>query len=113
MKLLLSLILLLSSCNQFQFEDKDRELLTLLIKSDMQAIVTDVETTILLEEPYFTITRWKRYEKGDYKYLAEVDFFFLNPQELNSKIVRKYRYNRIHKKWERYYNEYHTIHEDE
>lgn len=108
-KLIIIPLLFLFSCDQFAGEERDKTRLNILLKSDLEYIQKDVTEKFLLEEPYYEVVTWKRYEEGIYMYLTEVDFYFLKPEEINQKIFRKYRFNKRQKKWERYVNEYRTI----
>jgi hypothetical protein len=81
-----------------------RQKLELILPDDMKAIVEGVQADALMEKPHYTITSYKTYKKGIYSAKAEVDFYFL--KKVGVKIVRKFRYHRSKKMWERYFNEY-------
>lgn len=78
--------------------------LELILPDDMKAIVEGIQADALLEKPYYTITSYNTYKKGIYSAKAEVDFYFL--KKVGVKIIRKFRYHRSKKMWERYFNEY-------
>jgi hypothetical protein len=81
-----------------------RQKLELILPDDIDGIVKDVPKDALLEKPYYSITSFKVFKKGMYIAKAEVDFYFFN--KLRVKIVRKFRYHRSSRLWERYHNEY-------
>lgn len=81
-----------------------RKKLDLILPDDLKAIVEGIPKDALIEKPYYNVTLYKTFKKGLYSAKAEVDFYFL--KKVNVKIVRKFRYHRSKKMWERYFNEY-------
>lgn len=106
--MLVSLGFLLVSCT-IESEEIIKKKLELIIPDDMKGITEGIPEEALLDKPYYKITSYKFYKKGLYSAKADVDFYFLKKVEL--KIVRKFRYHRSKKMWERYFNEYRYISE--
>jgi hypothetical protein len=84
-----------------------REKLDMICKSDLQAITADLPKTSLADSMYYTIVSYKSYSEGRYSTMATVDFYFLH--KVRAKIVRKYRYLKEARLWDRYYNAYTLI----
>ncbi len=103
---LISLLALLS-CSNPPKEERAKSMLEVVLKDDLAAILLGVDSSAVLDKPHYTITHWKQFEKGTFRYKAEVDFLFL--KSINKKISRKYRYSAPHQKWDRYFNEYETV----
>lgn len=78
--------------------------LDIILDDDLIAITEDMVPSNLLDSIYYDIRIYQEYNEGKYSRRAEVDFYFL--KDINAKIVRKYRYHRDFKKWDRYFNEY-------
>jgi hypothetical protein len=78
--------------------------LEVILKSDLDTIITGVDKSGLLDTPYYKIVSYKSYKEGMYSKLAVVDFYFL--KNIKAKIVRKYRYVTSFGQWDRYVNEY-------
>ena len=102
--LLLSLLLL---CFCAESEEVIRGKLDVILADDMKAILDGVDSEGLLDEPYFVLLDYRKYDEGAYSRLAIVDFFFL--RTVNVKITRKYRYHKRLGMWDRYYNRYYTF----
>lgn len=81
-----------------------RQKLKLILPDDMKGIVEGIPADALIEKPHYEISSYKKFKKGMYSAKAEVDFYFLN--KVDVKIIRKFRYHRSKKMWERYFNEY-------
>lgn len=81
-----------------------RKKLEIILEDDMVAILEGIADTNLLDSTYYDMHLYKEFKGGKYSRKAEVDFYFL--KNVNTKIVRKYRYHRDYKKWDRYYNKY-------
>lgn len=103
---LVLLIFIFAGC----FSEPDSRIkrkLDIILEDDLNAIVEDMADTNLLDSAYFDMYLYQEYDEGKYSRKAEVDFYFL--KNVNAKIVRKYRYHREYKKWDRYYNKYQFI----
>jgi hypothetical protein len=79
----------------------------MICKSDLQAITADLPKTSLADSIYFNVVSYKTYSEGKYFKMAVVDFYFLN--KVKAKIVRKYRYLKEARLWDRYFNVYTLI----
>jgi hypothetical protein len=99
----LSILVLNFSCS-FESNELVRQKLNLILPDDMKGIVEGIPSNALLEKPHYEISSYKKFKKGMYSVKAEVNFYFLN--KVDVKIVRKFRYHRSKKMWERYFNEY-------
>ncbi len=88
-------------------EESVKESLDGILKSDLSDIIVDVDSSLLVSTPHFTIESFKFYEKSRYSYKAVVYFYFLADESFL--IERKFRFNHELSKWERYYNEYQRI----
>lgn len=101
--LILFTTLFLNSCIG-EPDSRIKKKLEIILKDDMNAIIEGIDDTNLLDSTYYDMHLYQEYKEGKYTRKAEVDFYFL--KHVNTKIVRKYRYHRDYKKWDRYYNEY-------
>jgi hypothetical protein len=99
----LSMLVLNFSCS-FESNELVRQKLNLILPDDMKGIVEGIPPNALIEKPHYEISSYKKFKKGMYSVKAEVDFYFL--KKVDVKIVRKFRYHRSKKMWERYFNEY-------
>jgi hypothetical protein len=98
-------IIFIGGCT-FESDRVIKEKLLVILEDDLNAIVEDVPEENLLDSIYYEIVLYKEYKKESFKYSkkAVVDFYFL--KMVKAKVVRKYRYVRQSRKWDRYYNEY-------
>jgi len=96
-------IILFVSCIPKIPESTVRAYLEPILQEDLVLITEGIDTTALLENPYFEITEFNKFDEGEYQYLAVVNFYFL--KDIRQKIVRKYRFHH-RRKWELFYNEY-------
>jgi hypothetical protein len=78
--------------------------LEIICKSDLDTIVAGLPKEGLLDSAYFSFVSYKTYTEGRFSRMAVVDFYFL--KTVTAKIVRKYRYCKDVRLWERYFNEY-------
>lgn len=99
----LCLVVFNYSCN-FESNELVRQKLLLILPDDLKGIVEGIPSDALIEKPHYEISSYKKFKKGMFSAKAEVDFFFLN--KVDVKIIRKFRYHRSKKMWERYFNEY-------
>jgi hypothetical protein len=81
-----------------------RKKLELVCKSDLDSITFDLPKTSLADSVYYSITSYKTYAHGKYSKMAVVEFYFL--KKVKAKIVRKYRFFKEARQWDRYFNEY-------
>jgi len=88
-------------------EEVIRQKLDIILKDDLEAIIEDVDSSALLDEPYFELLDYKVYDDGYYSRMAIADFYFM--KSVAVKISRKYRYVRKMGVWDRYHNKYNTI----
>jgi hypothetical protein len=84
-----------------------RQKLDIILADDLEAIVEDMPSESLLDEPYYEILEYRKFREGTFRRLAVVDFYFL--RGVNMKITRKYRYHVRLGLWDRYYNKYYTF----
>jgi hypothetical protein len=78
--------------------------LLLILQDDLESIIKDISKEGVADSTYFKITEYNDYKESAYTKKAVVDFFFF--RKIKAKIVRKYRYDAVARKWERYFNEY-------
>lgn len=91
-------------------EEKARRSLEVICKSDLKGIIENTEKEYLKKKPSYEIVSYKNYENSVYTILAEVDFHYMDMgTEINYKIVRKYRFHELKKKWERFDNQYQSV----
>lgn len=86
--------------------------LNVICKSDLKEIIDDSKNTQLSDSPRFEIVDYKTFDPDSsvYTVLAVVDFHYMDlGVDVNYKIVRKYRYHHVSKKWERFYNEFESV----
>jgi hypothetical protein len=77
-----------------------------VLQEGLTGLIDGIDSSAILELPYFEISEFKRFGEGEYQYIAIVDFFFL--KNIPKKVVRKYRFHH-RRKWELYYNEYQSF----
>lgn len=78
--------------------------LAVICKDDLHAIVDSLPAESLIGKPYYSLVFYKMYDEADYSRKAIADFYFF--KKVHVKIVRKYRYHRSRRMWDRYSNEY-------
>ena len=101
--LLITVALVFISCSG-ESDEKAREKLEVILNDDIKAIIEGVDSQNLIDEPYYDMVLYQNYDEGNYSKRAVADFYFL--KDVDVKIIRKYRYHRVHRMWDRYYNEY-------
>lgn len=101
----LFLLLLIGGCT-FESDKTVKDKLLVILQDDLNAIIEDIPEENLLDSVYYEIVLYKEYKKESFKFSkkAVVDFYFF--KKVKAKIVRKYRYEKQSRKWDRYYNEY-------
>lgn len=98
----IAFIILFAGCAAGLSEKRAKEMLEVILKDDMAAIIDGVDTSAIMKEHYYEYREFNSYEEGKYQYLAVVDFYFL--RDIKRKIVRKYRFNKMYLQWERFEN---------
>ncbi|MBD3392155.1 MAG: hypothetical protein GF418_08760 [Chitinivibrionales bacterium] len=83
--------------------------LRVILDDDLRMVASEISPEHVADSTYYDISMFNEYEQGTYRWKAVVEFFFL--KDVNVKMVRKYRYHRKLKKWERYFNQYQFVHE--
>lgn len=78
--------------------------LGVICKDDLHAILDSLPDESIIGKPYYSLEFYKTYDEGDYSRKAIADFYFF--KKVRVKIVRKYRYHRSRRMWDRYSNEY-------
>lgn len=107
MRVVLAVIFLVFvSCtnNSKVLAEKD---LRILLEDDLRVICEDIDSSLLLDKPYFKIDTMTWFEKSKYSCNAVVYYYFLKDESY--RIERKYRLVSEMQKWDRYYNEYKLI----
>lgn len=99
-----SILFLNVSCSIHERSEFIEQKLLAILPVDLDTIVKSLPGDAVLEKPYYKITSYKTYKKSMYSVKAEVDFYFF--KSVDVKIVRKFRYHKSKKLWERYFNEY-------
>ena len=99
-----------AGCTITESQSMSDKKLNAILKDDLKAITEDIKPENLADSVYYRITEKKVFHEGAYSIRAIVEFFFLKKARV--KIVRKYRYHKRFKLWDRYYNKYHFIEED-
>jgi len=100
----IAFIILLVSCAPRLSENTVKTMLEPVLQDDLSVIMEGIDTSAIMENPYYEYTEFNEFKEGRYQYLAEVSFYFL--RDVRKKIVRKYRFDRKFLRWERYYNEW-------
>jgi len=90
-------------------EELSRKKLDVICKDDLSAIIDSIAVENLVEKPYYKLVFYKNYDEGKYSKKAIAEFYFL--EKVPVKIVRKYRYLRSVRMWDRYSNEYVFTHD--
>lgn len=105
MKYLIGIILLTAIYGCIGESDElIKKKLHVILKDDLKSIINDLPEKSVADSAYYTIELYKNFKELKYKKKAVVNFFILKGVEV--KIVRKYRYYKDYRKWERYFNEY-------
>lgn len=104
--LLFVALLFLLGCSS-RNDELARTNLETILKDDLEVIISDVDSSILLENPHYSVEKFDYYEKSLYSYNAVVYFYFLKDESFC--VERKFRYHLKQGKWERYFNEYKKI----
>ena len=101
----LIIFVLIGGCS-FESDRMVQKKLLIILEDDLNAIIEDIPAENILDSAYYEIDSLIDYKMESFKYSkkAVVDFYFL--KGVKTKIVRKYRYERVSRKWDRYYNEY-------
>jgi hypothetical protein len=84
--------------------------LKIILEDDLAEITRDIPEKALADSVFYSVAGYKTYEEGPFYALAVADFYFL--RNAKYKIVRKYRYDRRKKTWERFLNEYRFYYHD-
>jgi len=98
------IILSLSGCVGSLSDETVRRMLDDLLKSDLSVILDGLQEDGVLDEPFFEIVEWRSFDEGIFRHWVEVHFYFLS--DVRVKVIRRYRYNRRHLRWERFHNVY-------
>ena len=100
------LILVITNGCVKESDKRIKNKLLIILQDDLNSIISDVPKDDILDSVYYEIVLYKDFKKESFKYSkkAIVDFYFF--KNVKAKIVRKYRYHRQSRKWDRYYNEY-------
>ncbi len=101
--LISSMVLALAGC-MAESSEAAREKLRVILEDDLETVVAELPRKSAIDSPYYVIETYKNFDKGAYRHLAVVNFYFL--EKVNVTMVRKYRYHRDTRLWERYFNEY-------
>jgi len=102
------ILFLFLSCSFFdEKEEVIRQKLDVILNDDLAAIIEDVDSSALLDKPYFELLEYRIYDDGYYSRMAVADFYFM--KSVAFKISRKYRYVRKMGVWDRYHNKYNAI----
>jgi hypothetical protein len=86
-----------------------REKLTVILEDDLQTVIEELPPESLIDSPRYVIESYKSFDQGKYRHLAVVNFYFV--KSVDVRMVRKYRYHRDFRKWERYFNEYRFLYD--
>ena len=99
------ILIIIGGCT-FESDRVVKKKLLIILEDDLNAIIEDIPKENILDSVYYEIDSLIDYKKKSFKYSkrAVVDFYFF--KKVKAKIVRKYRYVRQSRKWDRYYNEY-------
>jgi hypothetical protein len=84
-----------------------RKKLEVVCADDLAAAIEDLPDSNVDNSPRYVIESFEHFREGMYTYKAVVDYFFL--KGVSVKMVRKYRYHALSRKWDRYFNEYHFV----
>lgn len=82
-----------------------------MLERDFVVILEGIDADAVLDEPYFEIVEFNSFDEGMFRHLAQVHFYFLS--DINVRIVRRYRYNRRHFRWELFHNVYERFEQTE
>lgn len=82
--------------------------LTVILDDDLKGIVSELADTAVLDSPYYRIISYQYFPKDErFSYKAVVDFYYF--KSIHVKQVRKYRYQKLQKKWDRYFKHYQNL----
>ncbi|MBD3318002.1 MAG: hypothetical protein GF344_19635 [Chitinivibrionales bacterium] len=86
-----------------------RKKLDVVLQDDLAAVQDELPAGSMADSSYYTIVFYKSYGGGKFSHKAVAEFHFLKGDV--AIMVRKYRYHRPQKKWDRYYNQYRLVHD--
>jgi len=102
--LIVLLICLLLSCGG-EAKSRVKNKLDVILRDDLEAITADISPQGLADSLFYHIDEFDFYKEGKYSYRAVVEFHIF--KKTKAYILRKYRYHKDARLWERYYNKYH------
>ncbi|MGM0443291.1 MAG: hypothetical protein ACQEQV_03805 [Fibrobacterota bacterium] len=103
---ILILLLFAGGCRNTVDPDFAQKSLETICRDDLQYIVENTDREIRREDPRYEIVHTKEYgETSLFRYLAVVDFYYMDMESVSFKIRRKYRYHVQKRQWERFTNE--------
>jgi hypothetical protein len=101
-------VLILCSCAAQKVPERTiRATLDIILADDLASLQKDIPDESKSDSARYDVIEYRVYKEGSYTRLAVVDFYFLNG--VSVKVVRKYRYQSVYGKWERYFNEYRFV----
>lgn len=103
--ILSSLVLILMGCGVNESEESIRKKLDIIAADDLAFIISELPENELMDSVYYKIASFKHFPRDvKFSYKAEVDFYYF--RDIRKKQLRKYRYQILQKKWDRYLKEY-------
>jgi len=109
--LVAAFIIFTSGCTIQPSENTVKGWLNNMLERDFVVILEGIDADAVLDEPYFEIVEFNSFDEGMFRHLAQVHFYFLS--DINVRIVRRYRYNRRHFRWELFHNVYERFEQTE
>jgi hypothetical protein len=81
-----------------------RNKLTVIVEFDLKEILNELPAKSISDSVCYRIEKYKTYQKGMFRAMAVVDYFYLKSVKVKRTV--KYRYVKKAGQWERYSNEY-------
>ncbi len=82
--------------------------LYVILDDDLKGIVSELPDSVISDSAYYRITSYQYFPKAEkFSYKAVVDFYYF--KSIRVKQVRKYRYRKMQKTWDRYSKEYQNL----
>ena len=104
---LIAFLVVISSCSM-ESQNTIRKKLKTIARADLEYIISETDSSEVMDSAYYKIVLFKYFPKDmNFSYKAVVDYYYF--KNVKMKQVRKYRYRRLQKKWDRYLKKYENL----
>lgn len=100
-------LVLLLACSGGPSKRVEKEL-NVILKDDLSTMISELPDTAVSDSPFYHIVQYQYFPKDEkFSYLAVVDFYYF--KSIRVKQIRKYRYQKVQQKWDRYLKKYENL----